>query len=123
MNISVETKLEARQKSWSIYVIRCANNSLYCGITNDIDRRFSEHQSMGKKTAKYLRGKGPLQLVYAYEVGDRSAALKLEASFKALPKHDKERIVRSKKLNLMADLHSVLLLAAGVPESNSGKEN
>jgi hypothetical protein len=41
-------------------MIRCADNSLYTGITIDLDRRFAEHQSQGKKCAKYLKGKSPL---------------------------------------------------------------
>ena len=78
---------------WSLYLIRCADNSLYCGISKDVTRRFLEHQKMGKKTAKYLRGRGPLQLVFQTEIGEYSEALKMEMRFKAQPKLDKEEIV------------------------------
>ena len=79
--------------TWSLYVIRCGDDSLYCGITTDVERRFTEHSEDGKKTAKYLRGRGPLKLVLQQEVGDKPAALKAELRFKKLPKEDKEAVV------------------------------
>ena len=78
--------------SWYLYIIRLENGSLYTGITTDIDRRFSEHQS-GKKGAKFLRGKGVLTLVYSCEVSDRSEASKLEAQVKKMSKSDKEKLI------------------------------
>lgn len=78
---------------WYMYVIRCKDDSLYCGIAKDVERRFDEHQAMGKKTAKYLRGRGPLELVFAMSVGSYSEALKAEYQFKAMSKHEKEKLV------------------------------
>ena len=68
---------------WYLYMIECANGHLYTGVTIDIVRRFGEHESGGPKAAKYLRGKGPLKLVYQEEVGDRSSALKRELEIKS----------------------------------------
>lgn len=75
---------------WQLYLVRCADGSLYTGIATDVERRFAEHQA--GKGAKYLRGRGPLQLVYRQAAGDRSQALRLERAVKALRKTDKEAL-------------------------------
>jgi putative endonuclease len=79
---------------WFVYLIRCADQSLYIGITTDIDRRFAEHAAQGKQCAKYLRGRGPLTLVFQAEVGLKAQALRLELRLKRLPKSKKEALVR-----------------------------
>jgi len=78
---------------WFLYMIQCANGHLYTGVTVDIERRFKEHQIGGAKAAKFLRGKGPLVLVYHETVGNRSDALKREIAIKRWP--------RAKKLALI----------------------
>jgi putative endonuclease len=78
---------------WFLYLIRCADNSLYTGITTDLDRRFTEHQSQSKKCAKYLRGKAPLELVFTTEVGTKSEASRLELRLKKCSKATKEKLV------------------------------
>jgi putative endonuclease len=76
---------------WHIYIIRCGDGSLYTGIATDVRRRFAEHESgLG---ARYLRGRGPLELVLSRPVGDRSEALRLEQRVKRLPKRLKELVV------------------------------
>ena len=89
---------------WSVYLLRCADNSLYCGITIDVQRRFNEHQSMGKKTAKYLRGRGPLILAYTQQIGDRSLASQVEAIIKSLAKSENEQIIKQQDLSLFIDI-------------------
>ncbi|ASJ95133.1 GIY-YIG nuclease family protein [Shewanella marisflavi] len=79
---------------WSLYMIRCAKGQLYTGITTDIDRRFKEHSDNGPKTAKFLRGKGPLALVYREQVGSHSAALKREIAVKRLTKTQKLALIQ-----------------------------
>ncbi len=79
---------------WTLYLIRTSNGNLYTGITTDVARRFAEQQANGKKTARYLRGRGPLDLVFSQEVGDRSAALKAEAAVKKLSKPAKEKLLK-----------------------------
>ncbi|WP_037416369.1 GIY-YIG nuclease family protein [Shewanella xiamenensis] len=75
--------------TWYLYLIRCANGHLYTGITTDVARRFDEHQSGGAKAAKFLRGKGPLTLMYQEQVGTRSDALKREIAVKKLSRSQK----------------------------------
>ena len=77
---------------WHLYLIRTRQNALYTGITTDVSQRLAEH-SAGKKGAKYLRSKGPLELVYQTEMGDRATASKAEYRLKRLKKSQKERIV------------------------------
>jgi putative endonuclease len=78
---------------WSVYIVRCGDNSLYAGVAKDVGKRFAEHQSNGSKCAKYLKGRGPLVLVYQEVVGTKSAALKCEYAVKQLSKMAKERLV------------------------------
>ncbi|EKD7161494.1 GIY-YIG nuclease family protein [Vibrio vulnificus] len=77
---------------WSVYLIRTRLNALYCGISNNVERRFCMHQQ--GKGAKALKGKGPLELVWSVPVGSKSTALKLERHIKTLRKQDKERLVK-----------------------------
>ena len=78
---------------WSLYLIRCKNDSLYTGITTDVERRFQEHQSNSQKSAKYLRGKGPLQLAFHRKVGSRSEASIAEAKVKKLSRKEKDFLI------------------------------
>lgn len=78
---------------WSIYLLRCGDGSLYTGIATDVARRINEHEQ-GKRGAKYLRGRGPFELVYRRAVGDRGVALKLEYQVKQLPRIEKEDLQR-----------------------------
>jgi putative endonuclease len=79
--------------NWYVYIIRCHDGSLYTGIATDVERRFAEHQS--NVGAKYLRGRGPLKLVFKQRIGQRSRALKVEQGIKRLPKKKKEALVKS----------------------------
>lgn len=74
---------------WYLYLIRCANGHLYTGITTDVARRFNEHQSSSPKAAKYLRGKGPLTLMYQEVVGSHGDALRREIAVKKLSRSQK----------------------------------
>lgn len=71
-------------------MLRCGDGSLYTGITTDLERRLEEHRS--GRGAKYTRGRGPLELVYAEECPDKSAALKRELEIKALPREEKLKL-------------------------------
>lgn len=81
---------------FSLYIVRCADGSLYTGIALDVTRRFKEHQN-GPRGAKYLRGRGPLTLAFASPVGDRSAASRAEYQVKNLPKSEKEQLIDGRK--------------------------
>ena len=77
---------------WSVYMVRCGDDSLYAGIAMDVHRRLEEHCE-GKRGAKYLRGRGPLELVMHQELGDRSLALKVELRIKKLSRKAKENLI------------------------------
>lgn len=78
---------------WYLYIIRCKNGHLYTGVTTDVARRFNEHASGGPKAAKYLRGKGPLTLMYQETLADRSRALRREIEVKKLSREGKLTLI------------------------------
>ena len=80
---------------WYVYILRCGDNTLYTGITDDVPRRLAAHRA--GKGAKYTRGRGPLELVYQERVPDKSAALRREAAIKRLRRGEKERLIESAK--------------------------
>ena len=86
--------MEFRESKWHLYLIRTKKGHLYTGVTQDVQRRFKEHQEGGAKGAKYLRGKAPLKLVFHKKIGNRSQALKTEAEIKKWPKEKKESLVK-----------------------------
>ena len=79
--------------NWNLYMIRCRDNSLYTGITNDVNKRFNEHQNDNKRCAKYLRGRRPLSLVFKQNIGSKSKATKVEREVKKFSKERKERLI------------------------------
>jgi len=68
---------------WYVYIIRASDESLYTGITTDVERRFNEHCGT-PKGARYFRGRQPLEVVYTENHPDRSSALRRESVIKAL---------------------------------------
>lgn len=85
--------LEAERTEWYLYMLRCHDDTLYTGISNDVTRRFEKHRKMGKQGSKYLRGRGPLELVFQKKIGSKSLALKIEQKIKKLSKSQKEIII------------------------------
>lgn len=86
-------------KSYYVYILRCRDGSLYTGITTDIQRRFSQHvkgTSKGGGGAKYTSAKHPLYVEALWQALGRSSALKLEYAIKALPKLEKEDLIKEK---------------------------
>lgn len=79
------------EKAWSVYILRCADGTLYTGVTTDVQRRFNAHQT--GKGAKYTRGRGPLELVYREECLDKGAALKRELAIKGLSREEKLKLI------------------------------
>jgi len=73
--------MESRE--WIVYLIRCSDESLYCGITNNLKKRLTEHDS--GKGAKYTKSRGPVELVAASSKMSKSDALKFEYRIKQLP--------------------------------------
>ncbi len=69
---------------WTCYLVRCADDTLYCGITNDLDRRLAAHNA--GSGAKYTRSRTPVTLMYREKLPDKSAALRREAEIKNMPR-------------------------------------
>jgi putative endonuclease len=76
-----------------VYLIRRGDGALYAGITTDLERRLAEHRSGLSRSARSLRGRGPLELVYHAPVGLRATALRVEHRIKRLDKPGKEILV------------------------------
>lgn len=89
--------------NWSVYMVRTARGALYTGITTDVKRRFEEHQAGAPRGARSLRGKGPLELVFSADAGDRSRASKLEWHIKQWSRSRKEALARG-ELSLPDDV-------------------
>jgi len=81
-----------------VYILKCGDNSLYTGWTNNLEKRFEEHKQ--GRGAKYTKGRGPLEMVY-YEVFDNKVdAMKREYAIKKLVRKDKDILVESFKGNV-----------------------
>lgn len=80
--------------AWSVYLVRCADGTLYTGVATDVERRVQEHERGAGRGAKYLRGRGPLELLLEHAVGDRGEALRVEAAIKRLSRARKEDLLR-----------------------------
>ncbi|MCM2343173.1 MAG: GIY-YIG nuclease family protein [Alphaproteobacteria bacterium] len=76
--------------TWTVYILRCADDTLYTGITSDLPRRLAQHES--GKGAKYLRGRTPLTLVHQEQWPDKSSALKREIEIKGLDRISKQAL-------------------------------
>src|SRR5215213_716623 len=77
----------------SVYLLRCADDTLYCGWTTDIDRRLAAHRS--GTASRYTRSRRPVELAVVIPVADRSAALREEARIKRLPRDAKLRLIEA----------------------------
>ncbi len=87
------TGTDNNKSSWFVYILRCADNTLYTGITTDVDNRIKQHNGVDNKGAKYTRNRQPVQLVYLEASDSRSDASKREFSIKSLKKPQKELLV------------------------------
>ncbi len=72
---------------WSVYIVRCSDSTLYCGISNNVAKRVSCHNS--GRGAKYTKTRRPVNLVYTEECGTRSSALKREYVIKKMSRKQK----------------------------------
>ncbi len=79
-------------KKYNLYILQCSDGSYYTGISTDIKRRIREHKN-STRGSKYLRGRGPLKLVFSKEVGNRSEALQFEHLIKTLSHQEKKSLV------------------------------
>ena len=85
------------------YMIRCEDNSIYTGMTNDLEKRLKEHKSKSKNGAKYTKSHNAIKIEAAWKSKDKSLACKLEYQIKNLTKNQKENLIKGEKLSI--DLH------------------
>jgi len=81
--------------NWQVYIILCSDDSLYTGITTDLQRRFAQHAA--GRGAKYFRGRQPLQVVYCEDGHTRSTASRRELEIKELARAEKLLLISSGK--------------------------
>ena len=82
-------------KVWFVYILRCADSSLYTGITTDLNRRVDQHNA--GTASRYTRSRLPVVLEYQEEQPTRSMALKRELAIKALTRKAKEELMKGEK--------------------------
>ncbi|MBT3310631.1 MAG: GIY-YIG nuclease family protein [Desulfobacterales bacterium] len=91
---------------WVVYLVRCSDKSLYCGITNDLKKRLEAHNS--GKGAKYTRSRRPVKLVVTSSEMTKSDALKLEYRVKQVPADRKYYVLIEKENEIVMDLKETL---------------
>lgn len=89
----ITKKVSANLAQWYVYLLRCSDNSLYCGVTTDTTRRTFEHNHCNKKAAKYTRARRPVSLVYQQLCNNKIDAYKKEYQLKRMSKQQKERLI------------------------------
>lgn len=80
--------------SYFLYILKCADATLYTGITTDLDRRIIEHNT-SEKWAKYTRYRRPVEIIYSEQFENRSDASKREYAIKKMTKQQKEEFIRA----------------------------
>ena len=85
------------QNNWLIYILVCRDDSLYCGITNNLEKRLKQHKGEIIGGAKYTRSHWPCKLVYKEKSANRSKALQREAIIKKMSKVEKQTLINSFK--------------------------
>lgn len=88
-----KTKSKPSRETWFVYMLRCADGTLYTGITNDLSRRCQQHNA--GKASRYTRSRLPTELIHDEKCSSRSQALKREAAIKALPRRQKQALIGS----------------------------
>lgn len=84
-----EVQVQEDQNGWWVYMLRCADGSLYTGVTTDLQRRLEQHNGERAGGARYTRCRRPVELVWHETGHDRSSAHKREAAVKRLPRQGK----------------------------------
>ncbi len=79
--------------TYKVYMLRCADGSLYTGITNDIEKRLRAHNN--GSAARYTRGRRPVELVYTEDAADKPSALRRELQINALTREQKLRLINT----------------------------
>ena len=90
------------KKNWIVYLLECGDQSLYCGITNDLDNRLKQHRGEISGGAKYTRSRSPLKLVYQEQCSTRSETSKRELIIKKMTRSAKLQLIEN-RINSEAD--------------------
>lgn len=88
--------MDAPPRAWHLYLLRTRDGALYTGIATDVARRLAEHRLGGRRGARALRGRAPLELVYQRRIGALGLALRIERRIKRRPRPEKEAIVAAR---------------------------
>jgi UV DNA damage endonuclease len=92
MGFEGEAMAGTTNKAWFLYLLRCADGSLYTGITNNVARRCKQHNA--GTASRYTRSRLPVELIYQESQVSRSVALKRESAIKAMSRQEKESLIR-----------------------------
>lgn len=95
----------AQIQGWRVYLLRCADNSLYCGITNNLEKRLRQHNGELVGGAKYTKTRQPCELVYIEKAECRSSASQREYQLKKLTRLQKETLILSADNSLLSKDH------------------
>jgi len=90
-----ELDADSSAGTWFVYIVRCADGSLYTGVAKDVDRRLEQHNA--GTASRYTRSRLPVTLEHREDQPDRSMALKRECAIKALSRKAKEALIKSEK--------------------------
>jgi predicted GIY-YIG superfamily endonuclease len=88
-------KAKPSVEKWTVYIVRCADGSLYTGITKDVTRRCQQHDT--GTASRYTRSRRPVKLIYQESRPDQSSALKREAAIKAMSRQEKLTMIHQRK--------------------------
>ena len=98
--MTVKPEPTKKPVQWYVYVLRCADNSLYTGVALDVNKRLDEHNGVTKNGAKYTHARRPVELVYQEPADSRSEACKREYVIRNLKKSQKENLIKIKNLTV-----------------------
>jgi len=87
---------DSRADTWFVYVLRCADGSLYTGIAKDVSRRCEQHNS--GTASRYTRSRLPVSVEYQEDQATRSLALKRELAIKAMSRQEKESLIENRRI-------------------------
>jgi putative endonuclease len=85
--------IRGADRAWHVYIVRTRDGSLYTGVTTNVARRMTEHRAGDGRGARYLQGRGPLEIAYRCKLGARGFALSVEWRIKRRSRADKEAII------------------------------